>query len=198
MKRLSCVITETAPRLDAASEEAAIEAIQRGDRHVFAQWVRRHSRWVRGLVYAVLGRRDRVDDVAQQVWSTAWQRVGELRDTSRWRPWLYRLARNAALDAGRETTRRRELAREWSDQVRRRESPDSTDVHLVNDETHSEILTAIEALPAIYREPFVLRHLQGWSYRQIAEAMDMPVDTVETRLVRAMRQLRDALQGEGV
>ena len=42
----------------------------------------------------------------------------------------------------------------------------------------------------------VLGHLQDWSYRQIAELLEMPVDTVETRLVRARRQLREALNGK--
>jgi RNA polymerase sigma-70 factor (ECF subfamily) len=48
-------------------------------------------------------------------------------------------------------------------------------------------------MPAIYREPFVLRHLEDWSYRQIAETLDLPVDTVGTRLVRARRMLQETL-----
>ena len=66
---------------------------------------------------------------------------------------------------------------------------------MVRSETHQRVLNAIAGLPEIYREPFVLRHLEDWSYKQIAEAMDMPVDTVETRLVRARRLLREALKG---
>jgi RNA polymerase sigma-70 factor (ECF subfamily) len=58
------------------------------------------------------------------------------------------------------------------------------------------VIEAIKALPALYREPFVLRHVQDWSYRQIAETMGIPVDTVETRLVRARRHLRAALDGK--
>ena len=131
-------------------EETAIDAIRDGDRHAFAELVRRENRFVRGVILGVLGDPDRADDVAQQVWATFWGRIGELRDTQRWRPWLYRLARNAAVDA----------------------------------------------LPVLYREPFVLRHLNGWSYKQIAEVMDMPVDSIETRLVRARRLLREALRTE--
>ena len=58
------------------------------------------------------------------------------------------------------------------------------------------MLAAINGLPALYREPFVLRHMNGWGYQQIAEVMDLPVDTVETRLVRARRLLREALKDE--
>ena len=55
------------------------------------------------------------------------------------------------------------------------------------------MMAVIEKLPVLYREPFVLRHLNGWSYREIADVLDMPVDSVETRLVRARRMLRNSL-----
>ena len=62
-------------------------------------------------------------------------------------------------------------------------------------ELRAELLQAIEALPALYREPFVLRHLEDWSYAQIGELLGLPTETVETRLVRARRLLREALRG---
>ena len=184
------------PKRVPASEEAVIAAIQQGDRDAFAGWVRLHDGWIRGVIFAVLGRHDLVDDVAQQVWSSAWSRLGELRDASRSRWWLYRLARNAALDAGRDITRQRSKARGWADHAGISSSVPNPDQGLIAEESHREVLDAIQSLPDLYREPFVLRHLQGWSYRQIAEAMGMPLDTVETRLVRAMRQLRDALKSK--
>ena len=70
------------------------------------------------------------------------------------------------------------------------------DDEAVEEERMCEVRAAIEALPPMYREPFTLRHLEGWNYRQIAELLDVPVDTVETRLVRARRRLREALHGK--
>ncbi|UCE60847.1 MAG: RNA polymerase sigma factor [Phycisphaerales bacterium] len=174
-------------------EEPVIEAIRGGDRYAFGELLRRHGHWVRGVVFGVLGDADRVDDVAQQVWTSVWERASGLRDVRRWRPWLYRLARNAAVDAGRETTRRRAQAHELAASAVEK-SIGSPESGLVSSELHREVLGAIEALPALYREPFVLRHLKGWSYKEIAEVMDMPVDSVETRLVRARRFLRDSLK----
>ncbi len=66
----------------------------------------------------------------------------------------------------------------------------------ISEEQRHLLIEAIRALPALYREPFSLRHVHGWSYREIGEVLDMPVDTVETRLVRARRQLREALKGK--
>lgn len=176
-------------------EEPVIDAIRGGDRYAFKEIIQRHDHWVRGVVFGVLGKRDCIDDVCQQVWTSVWRRAGELRDSTSWRSWLYRLARHAAIDAGREITRRRtrlpstpiEFARA---QAARSDQDDATT------ERHNEVLDAIRGLPALYREPFVMKHMNGWSYKQISQTLGLPVDTVETRLVRARRFLREALKEE--
>lgn len=176
-----------------AAEEPVIEAIQGGDRYAFSEFMGRHSEWVRGVIFGVLGRAEAVEDVSQQVWLLVWQRIGKLQDARRWRTWLYRTARNAAIDTGRDTTRRRDRTRKLAEQP----IPVSAlgpDRRLVAQEKHQEVLEAIGSLPAIYREPFVMRHMNGWSYARIAEVMGMPVDSVETRLVRARRFLRATLK----
>lgn len=177
------------------AEWPVVEAVQAGDPFAFRELVGRQHQWVRGVVVGVLGDTDRADDVAQQVWSQVWQRIDKLRDAKRWRPWLYRLARNAAIDAGRDVTRRRQRAQAFAEEPPEKTLPIRPDQNLIEQEQSREILSAIKALPALYREPFVLRHLNGWKYQQIADAMDMPIDSVETRLVRARRLLRKALQG---
>jgi RNA polymerase sigma factor (sigma-70 family) len=178
-----------------------IAAARGGRREALDALVRRHDRWVRGVVYATLGRPEAIDDVSQQIWTTVWQQIGTLIDPERWRHWLYRLARNAALDAGERAgrERRRAVSMEadgWQyvdfPQVRAVDPA----AQVIADEQRERVLRAIRALPAIYREPFVLRHLEDWSYAQIGEALDLPVDTVETRLVRARRLLREMLRTE--
>lgn len=178
-------------------EEPVIDAVRSGDRYAFAEFARRQSRWIRGVVFGVLGDHDRVDDVCQHILTQIWQRVGELRDTRLWRSWVYRLARNAAVDAGRDITRRRNRSQEHAADPTRRNADSMPGQGpgdgLVGREDHDAVLSAIQGLPALYREPFVLRHLNGWSYQQIGDLMNMPVDTVETRLVRARRMLRETL-----
>lgn len=171
-----------------------IEAVLRGDRFAFEDFCRRHGDWVRAVIYGVLGDRDRLDDVAQQVWTTVWAQIGRLRDPKRWRPWLYRLARNAAVDAGRDQTRRRRATERLTAERGSSDSAAAPGDALIDAERREAVFRAVRGLPALYREPFVMRHLQGWSYRVIGEVMDMPVDTVETRLVRARRLLREALK----
>jgi RNA polymerase sigma-70 factor (ECF subfamily) len=126
-----------------------------------------------------------------------WREARRLDDPRRWRAWLYRIARNAATDAGRSRKRRRLLL----DAVFRQQREPGTEhrgpeQRLAAQERHQAMLDAIASLPPLYREPFVLKHLEDWSYQQIGEAMGLPVDTVETRLVRARRLLRERLGAE--
>lgn len=183
------------PRCESEDMETpVIEAIRAGDRYAFSEFLGRNSGWVRGVVFGVLGDRDYVDDAVQQVWTAAWLRIGELRDASRWRSWLYRLARNAAIDFGRAATRRRKRFQSLDSGAPEPGAAPSSPSK--STPSRGEMLAAITALPALYREPFVLRHLSGWSYREIGNVMGLPVDTVETRLVRARRLLREALKGK--
>ena len=176
----------------ADGDATLLAAAQRGERGALDAFVKRHDRWVRHVVYSTLGGPTAVDDVAQHVWTRVWQQVGTLSDRDRWRAWLFRIARNAAIDAGQKMTRERN-ARAQLKYLPADRGDDDPAVRLDAAEQNDRVLRAIHGLPPIYREPFILRHLEEWSYAEIAEAMSMPVDTVETRLVRARRLLRDAL-----
>ncbi len=178
-------------------EAAVIEAIGQGDPHAMAELIRRQGRWVRGVIFGATGRQDGVDDVAQRVWIQVWREASRLDDPARWRTWLYRIARNAATDAARSKRRRRRLLGELFDRERVEQPGNSRpDQQLAVGERQQTMLDAIASLPGLYREPFVLKHLEDWSYRQIGEALGLPVDTVETRLVRARRLLRQRLTGK--
>jgi RNA polymerase sigma-70 factor, ECF subfamily len=177
-----------------AGDHELIAAAQRGERAALDQFVRRHEGWVRHVVYATLGNARALDDVVQHVWTNVWHQIGTLVDPQRWRGWLYTMARNAAIDAGQRAARdRRRYVR--SDDPDLAVAPEADPAKLlIGEEEHRRILDAIQNLPPIYREPFVLRHVEDWSYAQIGEVMNLPIDTVETRLVRARRLLRTALK----
>lgn len=169
-----------------------IAAAQRGERCALDAFVRRHDRWVRNVVYATVGDPAHVDDIVQRVWTNVWRQIGTLVDPQRWRGWLYRLAKNAAIDVGLKNARERRLRVSLDPHQAATRQREPAAVVMAGEE-HRRMLNAIRGLPAIYREPFILRHLEDWSYARIGEALGLPVDTVETRLVRARRLLRAAL-----
>ncbi len=171
-----------------------VEALQAGDEQVLGEFIQRQERWVRGVVYSVLGNSPQIDDVMQRVWMNVWQRIGSLEDARRWKHWLYRMARNASIDMGRRHQRRRNL---WQRLTQEKRGKLDSGVNPLQTtmakEVHAKVLAAIDKMPAIYREPFVMRHVEQWSYKQIAETLDLPIDTVGTRLVRARRMLKENL-----
>lgn len=176
-----------------------VEALQQGDPYALDELMRRHGSWVRGVAYGILGDPSRVDDVCQQAWTAVWEQARRLREPSRWKAWVYRLVHNAAIDAGRDKRRTRRTVQELAESAladRPPWGPSRPDEVLSGAEQRNAMREAIRSLPAIYREPLVLRHIEGWSYRRIAEVMKLPVDTVETRLVRARRLLREMLRGK--
>jgi RNA polymerase sigma-70 factor (ECF subfamily) len=190
---------DTAPVLTLEDVDCRlIEAAQRGERSALDTLVRRNDRWVRSVVYATLGRAGLVDDVVQQVWTRVCEQIVSLVDANRWRGWLYTTARNAAIDAGQKAARdrKRQISADGVDHPTESRWGDTRfdpARSVMQAEQHRRVLNAIRGLPAIYREPFLLRHLEEWSYAQIGEALSLPIDTVETRLVRARRMLRSAL-----
>lgn len=182
--------------LDAQALGGLVREAQRGSPAAAERLVRAHEAWVRSAVYAVLGRVDLVDDVVQQVWTQAWERLGSLQDPTRLRPWLYTIARNLAIDMSQAARRRPALSLESCGAPLPEASRGGPDATLEQRELRTRLLQAIESLPVLYREPFVLRHLEDWNYAQISEVLGLPIETVETRLVRARRMLREMLAGK--
>lgn len=186
----------TSVSIDAQTLRQTVDRARTGCRVAADRLARDHEGWVRSAVYAVTGRPDLVDDIAQQVWARVWERLDTLDDPQRLRSWLYTIARHTALDFceahRRQQTTHSPLEAAAGAADRRHAGP--FDI-VARGELRHTLLQAVRALPAIYREPFVLRHLEDWSYGQIGEVLGLPAETVETRLVRARRMLREMLMG---
>ena len=176
--------------------QALVTEAQRGSRSAVDRLIREHEGWVRGVIYATTGRADLVDDVAQQVWTQVWQRLDSLNDPRRLRAWLYAVARNAAIDASQDRRRRGGLGLDYVADVVGDKPERGPVASAVGEELRDTLMRSVEALPALYREPFVLRHLEDWSYAEIGDLLGLSVETVETRLVRARRLLREMLKGK--
>lgn len=136
---------------------------------------------------------DAAQDIAQDIWLRVLRGIGRLRDPAKLRAWLFGIAHRTWID-----TLRRKYAVVVADidEVDRHELPDP----MVADELEQE-LTAVEQelsrLPAIEREALTLFYLRELSLQEIAQALDIPVGTVKSRLHRARRMLRRELTGKG-
>lgn len=141
---------------------------------------RENRAWIAAVLHAHRPREAEVDDLLQEVALTLVRHADEV-DLARARPWLRRVAINCARDAGRRA------------RVRRRPLPAPAEgVTTPADGAIAGALEAVMNLPMDYREPMLLS-LRGLPQRVIAEVMEVPVTTIETRLVRARRMVREAL-----
>jgi RNA polymerase sigma-70 factor (ECF subfamily) len=168
-----------------AGDAAAVEALWRAHRRFVAACLLAHARHALDL-----------DDLMQEVALQMWTGVRRLRDPGRLRPWLRSVALNAARSHARKTEVRTRSVRPLEE--RDGELPDRSHAAL-SDELRNrvqEVLGVVERLPAEYREPLLLRAVEGLTQKQIAQALDLPETTVETRLARARHLLRRSVADE--
>ncbi|HVV70355.1 MAG TPA: sigma-70 family RNA polymerase sigma factor [Verrucomicrobiae bacterium] len=133
------------------------------------------------------------EDIAQEACLRAFRFAGECR-ASDGRAWLLAIVRNTAY-SWLKKNRSRPLVSLEDDELGEIED-NSSRVTVFHSADKEVLRTAIEALPAEFREVLVLRELEGLSYKEIAEVAGVPLGTVMSRLARARRQLQDALQAE--
>ncbi|HTE06376.1 MAG TPA: sigma-70 family RNA polymerase sigma factor, partial [Planctomycetota bacterium] len=152
---------------------------------VGALW-REHRRWVAAILIAYMPREAELEDLLQEVAVILVSRIGELRDPGALRPWLRTIAINAArMDARARRSRRVRLRPiEDEDGEIALADPACAREQLASD-TRAEaeaVMRLARALPEEYREPLLLRSVQGMTQKQIAVTLGLPETTVETRL----------------
>ena len=173
-------------------DRSLVHSVATGDGDALEALMTRHEPWLRGVAFSVLGRSDDVDDVLQQVWMAVWRGRDGLPNVRNCRNWLYTLTRNVAIDARRKCRRRKDLWRQISG-LFRPGTAGGAEQELIARDGRRSVREAVQCLDEKYRTVLVMRVWGELSYRQIADTLDVPVDTVETRLVRARRKLREKL-----
>jgi RNA polymerase sigma-70 factor (ECF subfamily) len=170
----------TAP--DTAETEIArlVRVAQHGDRAAFAELYRRFTRMVHGIVLARTSRTD-VDDVVQDVFVTALERLPDLREPAAFGGWLASVARHRAVDHGR----RQRLTEALVDDVPSPKQPDHLEA--------LAILNAIRSLPEAYNETLTLRLVEGMTGAEIADRTGLTPASVRVNLHRGMKLLREKL-----
>ena len=178
------------------NESALVCAAQRGDREALQLLLRRNWAWLRGLAYSIVSDADEVDDVLQDICVRVIGKIGTLREPERFRPWLAVLARRQALRHREQRSRRPVLLKEELAELKPDQHAQQLLDNMERTEQYRQILDTMRALPDKYREVFVLEHINDLTYRQIAEILDVPVTTVQIRLVRARRMIYDQVIGK--
>jgi RNA polymerase sigma-70 factor (ECF subfamily) len=180
-------------------DRAIVVAVLGGQQHRFAELVTRYQSQIVNYVCRMLGNYEDAVDLSQDVFLKAYSALGSYKPQYPFAAWLFRIARNAAID---EIRKRRLVTVSLDAPVeledgsvgREVESPglDPEDAYL-GVEFADRVSAAIDELPEKYREAIILRHAADLSYDEIAEALELPLGTVKTRIFRARDALRRSL-----
>jgi RNA polymerase sigma factor (sigma-70 family) len=152
-----------------------------GDAAAYVQLVERYRAPLIGYVYGLTGRRDEAEELAQEAFCRVWEKLPSLRQRDSLVAWLYRIAHNLAVSAGRRP-RNATLAHDPAAPVKTHESAPLLAVH-----------RAVAELPEPQRIIVALRHFTGLSHEEIAGVLSIPAGTVRSRLSRAYDKLRPLL-----
>ncbi|MFW5860196.1 MAG: RNA polymerase sigma factor [Planctomycetota bacterium] len=175
-------------------DHVLVAAVRDGDGNAFAVLVDRHgARLHASLLHLAAGDADTAAELTQEAFVRAFERLDRFAGRSSFYTWLYRLARNRAIDV---LARKRPVATEnerLDATPRAAASPAAT---LERTETRQLVRTALERLPYDQRELLIMRDFEGCDYPGIAERLEVAVGTVKSRLHRARRALRDLIASQ--
>jgi RNA polymerase sigma-70 factor (ECF subfamily) len=179
-----------------------IEQVLGGGRRAFESLVRRHERRVFRVTFAVLGNVEDAEEAMQDAFIKAFRHLDQFRRESRFTTWLTRIAVNEALQ-------KRQARKDFASLDDSREIPEPSEEQFAprrfetwradpekqygRQELRRMIEDAVQSLPAIYREAFVLRDIEEMSAEDAAETIGVTVGALKSRLLRARLMMRETL-----
>jgi len=179
---MTAALARVEPMATPPTTPALVQAALAGDRLAFGRLHDRFAPMCHAIALARLPRGE-AEEVVQESFLIAWQRLDELHDSARIGPWLARITRNRAIDCSRR--RRQTTALSELDQPPGRCDPPNAEAR--------QAIRAIQALPEAYRETLLMRLVEGMSGPEIAASTGMTPASVRVNLHRGMQKLRKAL-----
>jgi RNA polymerase sigma-70 factor (ECF subfamily) len=182
------------------SDEELVEACQSGEASAFDVLVARWEDRIRGAAFRFLGSEEEARDVAQEAFLKAYRSLGGFKREARFSSWLYQIATNLCRDRLRRRKTRATVSLEEIEENGRvmvEARPGAHD-RLLQMDLARAVRRAVDALPDEQREVVILKEYQELTFLEIAQALDVPVSTVKTRLYRGLGQLRRRLEREGL
>jgi RNA polymerase sigma-70 factor, ECF subfamily len=162
-----------------------------GNQRSVQQLVDDHYPTLYRYAFRLTGSAADAEDLTQETFCKAQMQMGQLRDPGRAKAWLYSILRNAYLHRARSQKQHRHVSLDQMADLA--ESLPDPSVHALPEVDPQRLQDALDELPEVFRTPVILYYFEEFSYRDIAEQMDLPMGTVMSRLARAKAHLRSRL-----
>jgi len=164
-----------------------------GDREAFGRIVERYQSLICSLAYSACGNLARSEDLAQETFIAAWQKLGELREPAKLRAWLCGIVRNLTANALRRELRRGGAAESLDGAAEPVSAEADPAAQAVTQEEAVLLWRSLAGLSETYREPMVLFYRQGQSVAEVARSLELSEEVVRQRLARGRSRLREEL-----
>jgi RNA polymerase sigma-70 factor, ECF subfamily len=180
-----------------------VERCVRGDREAFDILVEKYYKKIYNLAYRFVGDSEEANDLAQEVFTAAYQNLKKFRGDAKFSTWLFQIATNRGKNRFKYLKRRGYFAnRGQSNGEDERESleraiPDLTtnpETILASKQIQKIVQDAINDLDPDHKEIVILRDIEGFSYEEIAKMLDLPEGTTKSRLHRARMVVKEKLK----
>jgi RNA polymerase sigma-70 factor (ECF subfamily) len=168
----------------------------RGRTEAFGDLVRRYQDRLYNAVFRFLDSAEDAQDVVQEAFLSAYQSLDGFKGGSRFFTWLYRIAMNHAIDLRRKrrVLQYLEPGHEDDSQPVDKSEFSRPAEHLERREEEQKLRRALQLLSAEHRTVLILKDIDGMKYEEMAEALDVPIGTIRSRLHRARLELREVLE----
>lgn len=173
------------------TDEQVVRDVLAGDRDAFRLLVRRYGDTLHGHALRMTGSPDEAADLVQRALVKGFRKLGSCRDPERVGAWLFRILANMCKDHMRGRSRKDVPLGKVETVLPSSADPEAD---LEGSEIRSRIWGALDALTPEQKEAFVLKHVEGRSYEEIAAVMDLSVASLKMRVHRAREALRGLLE----
>lgn len=190
---------------DGTTDKQLVSLCRRGDERAARELVSRFQRPVFSIIYRMVRDREKAEDLAQETFVRTFNNLDRYDRSYKFSSWLFKIAYNLTVDH----LRKRELKtisihgspdavtqdQQEATSVTLESTEEAPDARVESLELAGQLEEAIGRLRHEYRTAIILRHVEGRTYEEIAEIMDIPLGTVKTYIFRARRRLREELSG---
>ncbi len=175
------------------SDGHLVQRTLRGETEAYGMLVQQHQQSVFNVCYRLLGERGRAEDLAQETFIRAHQRLDTFDVERPFGPWIRRIAANLCLT---HLNRKRPATQPLDDEATFSAAASSTNPERVQEqrERNQAIHRALLELPPHYRAVIELRHYQDMNYQEIADTLKLPLNTAKSHLFRARKLLAKVLE----
>lgn len=181
-----------------------IKKANKGDRAAFESLIIPYERKIYNIAFQIFKNEQDAFDATQEVFVKVYNNLSSFKFNASFSTWLHRLAMNTCIDAYRKRKRYDERTttleiEDDSGNSKVRELPsqgDTPETAMIRKETIKNVQQAIEQLNAEHKEVVILRDIQGLSYEEVAQILDISLGTVKSRLSRARGYLKELLMNE--